>query len=160
MNNKQVVAFIEDESVHSMGCDLFLQDCYSSLCTSCQSIRPSLRSREWHLKNHEKQSSCTSASSRVKFSTLTQDEHSQRVQNLSKTVHKLQKQIKRLKDRVCSMMETESVVVKKDQHALLQTIVEDHTNYVKKDWPENSCQRLLWEDQLKRAKVKGSSGMR
>ena len=58
------------------------------------------------------------------------------------------------------MMEEEAVNVSKDQHDLMTNVMKDNATKIESIWPDDSCQRILWEQQAKFAKLKGASGMR
>ena len=162
----EIVGFYRDGTLRHITCEVLVQKAGPvSLCPSCSQpgFRQSLGSRESHLRKKSDpnlESSKVQASSRTAIKHLSDAEKEQRLKNVSKAVHSLQHQLHRLRAKVDKLIREESVEVDADQHSLLTRLTTERQTEVQQMWPEGSPQRLLWEQQVKRSKVKGPSGMR
>ena len=160
---QQKVAFFHGNCVHHANCQGLIAKGVA-FCDFCKdaSFRSNMRGREAYLRNKPEkiQDQKTSANSKVAVSTLSNVETKERCKNLSEKVKSLQRRVRDLEVRVKTLLEKESVPVTDEQHQLLASIVENKASEINNMWAEDSCQRILWEQQAKRSQLKDARGMR
>ena len=157
-DRKSVVGYKHDSTIRSLMCDLIVPANLPTKCEVCLSFRDNLRARSSRLKR--KQESNERPSPHTPFDSLNTPDKRARFDDMSSKIHLLQKQVQRLTQKVLDMIESESVETTQEQHSLLSEIATEHNESACSTWPEGSPQRLLWEEQVKRSKVKSSVGMR
>ena len=162
--DKSVLGYIDKHgAVRSAQCHILFEGHEKSLlCGACaaETFRGKIRSKEVYLHKRQAKVSRVSSSSRVPFALLQPNEKEKRLVNLSRSVQYLQKKNKRLNDKMAKMIEDQAIDVTKNQHDFLDNTMKENSVKVHSLWPEDSCQRILWEQQAKCAQVKSASGMR
>ena len=164
--NKAMVGFSHCRAFRHTMCEVIIENLGvpgCNLCANCAKpkFRQSLRSRESYLRSHPQDNvSKVQANSRTPFSLLSATEKDVRMKRMSRAKHRLQDKLHRLQTKIEKMVTEESVDVTPEQNSVLTKLAQDGQPDVLRCWPQNSPQRLLWEQQLKHSKVKGPSGMR
>ena len=158
-DRKTVFAFYLDGSVRSPKCTiLMMEPAKTGLCEACgqSDFRNNLRARESYLRKEK----CPTSSKFTNNVYLTESGKVKKLKAMSQTVRKLKKKVKVLGEKVEEMFQTESVQVDEMQHELLMKVVKENEKAVCSEFADGSAQRLLWEQQVKRQKVKSAKGMR
>lgn len=83
-----------------------------------------------------------------------------RYKSLKKRCSTAEKKVKRLKEKVATLMEKGSIQVDSELHNDLSQMMNSHHQQVLKEFPENSFQRLFWEQQLQNVRVKNAKQFR
>ena len=128
-------------------------------CPACEKHRKALHSMLTR-HNSSKPVTSTAPSSHVNYRYLSSSEKNLRLQNM----HTLQRQTKLRLDRISAKITqiTEEMGVDVDEatHTDLVDIMEENRGIVSADFPENSFQKLFWEQQQKAASLKNARSMR
>ena len=133
----------------------------SGKCCACVSYRPSLRTmyNRW-LKNKKlTPTRRTNSSSRVNIRWLNTPEKRKRIQSIQRRLVAAERQVEQLKEKIRNSVKSHGVIVDNQLSDDLSQIVSDHTPTIIADFPENSFQRLFWEQQ-KEAMIKNPKQMR
>ena len=83
----------------------------------------------------------------------------QRLQNVRRCLITAEKRITRLKTKIANNVQLNGIEVDKDLHSDLQTLVEEVKDEIKAQ-PDDSFQRLFWEQQLQASKLSSHKQMR
>ena len=168
-NKNDMVGYYHCVSFRSRNCHVLVTKsdvlCPPSLklCSSCvhPDFRQSLRSRECYLRTKGKNDEGTvKADSKTPFSHLSPEQKASRLKNLSRVAHNLKHKVQRLQAKLDKMISDEAVDLSPEQGTLMSKLAKENQSKVTERWAENSPQRLLWEQQVKRNSVKGPGGMR
>ena len=83
-----------------------------------------------------------------------------RYNNLKARCSNAERRVKRLKDSITKMMDKDAVEVNERMNDDLSRLMEDHHQQVTSEFPEDSFQKLFWEQQLKMASTRDARQMR
>nr|XP_006814529.1 PREDICTED: uncharacterized protein LOC102801316 [Saccoglossus kowalevskii] len=125
-------------------------------CTKCSSYRNNLRSLLSRRKSQD-QVCKIQTGSRVNLRYLDKVQLKERAVNLQKEKIALKRTLDRTVKRLIS---DDGVFVEKSLQSDFKSIMEDNCGEVIKCFPEDSFQRLFWEEQLKHARCADSRQMR
>ena len=128
-------------------------------CSSCLSHRHVLRTLVARLKRpilHSK----TAHGSRANFRYLTTPDKIDRLHKMRKFQHRTQAHLARLESQLHQVIEEEGVEVDEATHAYLKHIVTETDDHVKSSVPENSFQKIFWEQQKKASALNNSRSMK
>ena len=96
----------------------------------------------------------TSPSSHTTYANLHSPEKDQRLHNMAKELTMFRQRNERLKKRIDAAVKTVGVTVDSVLHNDLKEVMEKETDKVYALYPEESFQRLFWEQQQKVASLK------
>ena len=139
-------------TVRRIDCNLFYQ-CDGARpvrCKSCLSLRSTLRSSLFRQRNSR---DTTGSSSHTKYTTLTPAEKDKRMRNLHHSFRMAKKHVGRMKARIKKLLDDQAVSLQEDDAA-------DISPVVNRKFPDDSPQRVFWEQQLKHNSLKGKRQMR
>ena len=102
----------------------------------------------------------TAPDSHVNYRFLTTPEKVDRLQRLHSAHRKTKLQLDRVKAKLAQAIEEKGVVTDDATHEDLHTIMKENTVDVTKSFPENSFERLFWEQQQKALQLKNAKSMR
>lgn len=161
IDKSTIVGYVHENTIRNTSCVLLLPNDEKKQCSNCAQFRSNLRSRATNIRvMAQKETDRVSANSKVPISKLTEAEKLERMKNLSKTVHKLQKKVRVSVSKVTRMMEKESVSVDAEQHEVMLQFLKDHSSQIEDNFPEGSSARVFWEQQVKISKLKSAKSMR
>ena len=149
----KVAAYVDDDSytktVRTADCELI---CPSTKCESCKAYRANLRSiyNRWS-KQRGFDGSDTSSHTNDRY--LNTPEKKAKMESLRKRAHNAEEEVKRLKDKVRTLLQ-QGENVDNELHSDLVSIMKENADQVRKAYPENSFSRLFWDEQLKAASAK------
>ena len=167
--NGETVAFVDGTPVTTTSGEKHLQtlrrvDCQIlsttfGPCESCKSFRKTLWSA---LSRHRGSSatSSTSVSSHSKYSTLTSEEKDQRMSNLHRSLISSKQHCSVIEAKIHSLIESQSVSLQEDDSNDFHSIIDSVNHTVEERYPENSPQRLFWDQQTKFNSLKDKRQMR
>ena len=149
----KVTAHIDDDTctktVCTGDCELI---CPTTKCESCKPYRANLRSmyNRWS-KQRAFDGSDTSSHTNDRY--LNTPEKKAKLDGLRKRVHAAEEEVKRLKDKVRTLLK-QGDTVDSELHFDLLHIMNENVDQIRKAYPENSFSRLFWDEQLKAASTK------
>lgn len=149
----KVAAYVDDDSytktVRTADCELI---CPSAKCESCKAYRANLRSiyNRWS-KQRGFDGSDTSSHTNDRY--LNTPEKKAKMDSLRKRAHNAEEEVKRLKDKVRTLLQ-QGENVDNELHSDLVNIMKENADEIRKVYPENSFSRLFWDEQLKAASAK------
>lgn len=156
-----VAAYIDQgeavSTIRSSKCEVLMRD--GRKCDKCVSYRDNLRMIH-HRTQGKSKLSPTCTSSHTNFRYLDSPQKLARYKKLKERCDRAEKEIKRLKENIAKLMDEKSVAVDEPLHQDLTQIMEDHTHEVVAQFPEDSFQRLFWNQQLQSVRVKDSRQIR
>ena len=153
-----VVGYMHDDVIRNIQCVLLLPMGRDSRCESCKQFRSNLRARASHIRTQaQKSTDRISANSRVPLSKLSESEKVERLKNLSRTVHNLQK---KLNSTSVAESDEDSIQVDVQQNDLLMQFVDEQTSDIESSFAEGSPARVFWDQQVKVNNFKSSKSMR
>ena len=158
-----VIAYYSHDTVRSAMCPiLMLSPTSSGLCEACghREFRSNMRARESYLRKQKPASTDSDFSKFTPHGHLSEAQKSQKLKTMCHTVQKLHRKVNSLQKKVEQLLDKESVEVDDTQHQFLSKVCQEKRDEILSQFPEGSAQCLLWEQQLKRLKAKGASGMR
>ena len=147
----QLVASVDvrfNSTIRHTKCDLLLE-AESSRCHICTTYRKSLHAM---VSRHEKTAnivSNTEPSSHVNYRFLTPAEKGVRLQKLHDQKKKTEQKLKRLSAKLALRIEEEGVHLDEGTHSDLLDMMVEHKSAVDTKYPNNSFQKLFWEQQQK-----------
>ncbi len=138
----------------------FLQVGAEKRCRTCTRYRGTLRStKSNHLKisTKDRPTSRIAADSHVNYRFLRNEECIARCHKIHVKYRNVLRKLARLRTKLSKSIDTNGILVDKDTHNDLSTIVEDSSSSAD---PENSFAKIFWEHQKKAASLTKSSSMR
>lgn len=154
----EVVGYVHGKTIRSVNCVFLTPQGKSNQCEGCKQFRSNLRARASHIRSkNDNLTEKTSQASNVPITKLSDAEKTERIKNLSKTVHNLQKKNKK---QNLKLLSKKPVTVDQEKHDLLMKIVCDSKAEIDKEFPVGTQERVFWDQQLKACRVKHASGMR
>ena len=118
----------------------------SKRCQKCEVHRKSLFSLLSRKESRRDTDSCA-PDSHVNYRFLSTPEKITRLQRLHSLQRSTKQQLERLKQKLARAIESDGVVVADSMSHDLQEIMEENTSTVANAFPENSFERLFWEQQ-------------
>ena len=149
----KVAAYVDDDTctktIRTGDCELI---CPTPKCESCKSYRANLRSmyNRWS-KHRAFDGSDTSSHTNDRY--LNTPEKKAKLDGLRKRVYAAEEEVKRLKDKVRTLLK-QGDTVDSELHSDLLHIMNENVDQIRKAYPENSFSRLFWDEQLKAASTK------
>ena len=145
-------------TVRRVECDLLFDPSSDRLrCQACQSLRSTLRSAV----HRDLKRDCTSvADSHTNYIHLTPSEQSERMKNLHQSLRSVKRQVKRLDSKVSSLIEKEAILLQPVDATDIEQVVEEVDPLVADKFPENSPQRIFWDQQRMSNQLKDKRQMR
>ena len=102
----------------------------------------------------------TSPSSHTTYANLSSAQKDMRLRNMKKELTKLRQRNERLKSRIDAEIQTVGVTVDDVLHSDLKEVMQKEADKVYAAYPEESFQRLFWEQQQKAASLKDARSMK
>ena len=141
-------------TVRHIECELLIKQ-EQTRCLVCVQHRKSLSVlATWHMPDR------TAPNSHVNYRYLTDVEKDDRLKRMHTQQRVSKQQVKRLKDKLASIIEEKGIIVDSEISQDLDTIMAENTPEVAQAFPENSFERLFWEQQQKALSCKDSKQMR
>ena len=170
--NRDVIAYIDTcpvidskgqsypRTIRRVDCDLVCEAVGSQpvRCRVCQSYRSTLRSILY--RQRDKSYDSTAASSHTSYSHLTPSEKDKRMRNLHQNLRLAKQQVSRMEVKVKKMLDDKAVSLQHSDAADITRIIADVSPVVKEKFPEDSPQRVFWEEQVKYNSLKDKRQMR
>ena len=142
-------------------CDVIVSSSSSYMrCVSCTKHRKTLLSSASRIRKSTADIDRTHPSSRTKYTSLTTPEKHQRLQRLHSELRKTNKQIERLREKVAVLIMDGQEEVDQELDSDIREMVEEHEGSALEAYPENSFQRIFWEEQKKASGLKDKRPMR
>ena len=132
-------------SVRRVDCEVICEptDPYPLRCQVCQSFRPTLRA----IRSRVRRDDPTTISSHTNYIHLTSSEKNERMKNLHKSYKIAKQQVRRLELKVKQLIINEGISLQPCDTADISQIVEDVTPVVEQNFPQDSPQRVFWDQQ-------------
>ncbi len=156
----QTIAFLDSTpipTIRKVDCDIICKGVNS--CAACKSFRSTLRSALCRQKSSV-QDVHTAASSHTKYATLTSEEKTSRMRQLHQSLISSKKHTQQLQLKVVQLIENHSVSLQEEDEADLSSIVAEVDKVVEEKYPEESPQRIFWDQQKKFNALKNKRQMR
>ena len=148
-------------SLFHVQCDVIVSSSSSYMrCVSCTKHRKTLLSSASRIRKSTADIDRTHPSSRTKYTSLTTPEKHQRLQRLHSELRKTNKQIERLREKVAVLIMDGQEEVDQELDSDIREMVEEHEGSALEAYPENSFQRIFWEEQKKASGLKDKRPMR
>ena len=158
-----MVASVDDvgSTIRHTNCEVLLSEERRGRCPACETYRRALHSmvsqqRERAARFVDR----TAPNSHVNYRWLLSHEKDIRMKNL----HMLQRQTKmsleRISAKIKNSIEKNGEVLDEDSHEDMATIMKEHTASVNARFPEDSFQKIFWDQQLKALSVKNLRSVR
>ena len=142
-------------TVRTSRCEVLL-DAARNRCEACTTYRNNLRAMH-HRVDHAPTLSPSSTASHTNIRYLNTPQRFKRYKGLKARCVAAEKKVKGLKDNINSLIASSSVAVDKSLHQDLTKIVQDNQ---RKEFPENSFQRLFWDQQMQSLTVQDNRQLR
>ena len=147
-------------TIRHVECDMLVESTQAR-CSQCTNYRKQLHA---YLSRQENAASAmidrTAPDSHVNYRYLTTQEKHDRLQRLHQLQRSTKLQVERLKRKLTQTIEENSVVLDDSTHRDLQEIKIENTPRVAGSFPENSFERLFWEQQQKALEVNDARSMK
>ena len=102
----------------------------------------------------------TDPSSHTTYCNLTNEEKDQRLHRLQQERKANRSKVTRLKQKISKITEEQGIQLDEVLHKDMQLIVDEEKDAIHSKYPENSFQRLFWEQQEKALTLKNARSMR
>lgn len=134
-------------TIRRVDCDIICESrgLYPHRCKSCNTFRSTLRASFSRLKDNEDH---TLSTSHTNYAKLSPDEKDERLRNLHKSVVSAKQRLSKMKSKVMSMIESESVLLEGEDSADMTSIAAEITPHVENAFPADSPQRIFWDQQV------------
>ena len=127
-------------------------------CKICQDYRKSLHTMLRRLKATTGNSAHVSSHTNYRY--LTSVARSTRMHNLHKSYTLARRRIKRMQTRVTELLKRDGVRVSKATDSDLRHIMKASFSQIAKEYPENTFQRVFWNQHSQNALCKNARGVR
>ena len=138
-------------TVRTSGCEWLVKGNKCEACRSYRSVLRAMASR--NRKNSGSETERTCPSSHVNYRYLSSTEKDKRMANLHTELAKERRQVALLREKVKKLNEEKGVQVDQELSDDLSGIINDMTGQVESQHPEDSFQRVFWNQQLQAMKV-------
>ena len=141
----KIAAYVDDDTctktVRTGDCELI---CPTTKCESCKPYRANLRSmyNRWS-KQRAFDGSDTSSHTNDRY--LNTPEKKAKLDGLRKRVHAAEEEVKRLKDKVRTLLK-QGDTVDSELYSNLLHIMNENVDQIRKAYPKNSFSRLFWDE--------------
>lgn len=142
-------------SVYHIECEFFVTE-ETERCSACTKHRKSLRAMASRSARGER----THPSSHTQYSALSTPEKDERLRRLHLETKRSKRSLSRLREKLELMSSRSFLVVDETLDSDIRSMVQESRETVKATYPEDSFQRIFWEQQEKAASVKDSRSMR
>ena len=167
-HNQQPVARLDDyapvtvdgnvysQTVRPLKCEMLVP---FNKCGVCNRHRNTLRTISNRYNSRSKQT-LSDSSSHSNYRYLNTPEKKARLTNLSKRMHKSEKELKKFKAKIQQLTDKSGVYVDDELHSDLVATMKENSNCIVGMFPEESFANLFWKEQMKAASLKNSHQMR
>ena len=124
-----------------------------SRCKSCAQYRNTIRSMAHRLKGCNAATN-TAHDSHTPYCRLDDREKVQRLRNLQKQKKTLKATNQKLEEKALRLIESEGIALAERESADIEAVMTEASAKVQRDFPEDSFQHVLWEEQQKYNKLK------
>lgn len=145
-------------TVRTSKCDLIVSR--GARCDHCKKYRSVLRAMYSRQQKSTPSSERTDISSHTNYRYLTTPEKAKRMTNLRAEVVQQKRKISLLEERVKYLTEVAGIEVDDDINHDLSDIMDEMTEEVHKKFPENSFERVFWNQQLQAKSLKDAHQIR
>ena len=141
-------------SLYHPECEILIQS--TKRCIFCNKQRRSLAAMVSRPHLDDK----TDPSSHTTYCNLTNEEKDQRLHRLQQERKANRSKVTRLKQKISKITEEQGIQLDEVLHKDMQLIVDEEKDAIHLKYPENSFQRLFWEQQEKALTLKNARSMR
>ena len=141
------------QTIRTASCQLLV---LGTKCDACVDFRSSLRAmhNRWVKRKNRSPSTHTAPGSHTAFCRLTTPERNARFANLKARADAAERKVKKLQEKIQASTTKIGVTVEEELHDELTEIMTERSEEIRQQYPENSFQRLFWEQQLQATQTK------
>lgn len=141
------------QTIRTASCQLLV---HGVKCAACVEYRSSLRAlhNRWMKRKNRSPSTHIAPGSHTALCRLTTPERNARFSNVKARANAAERQVKRLQEKIQASTTRIGVTVGEELHNELTTIMMECSEEIQQQHPENSLQRLFWEQQLQATQAK------
>ena len=150
-------------SLFHVKCDVIVSSSSTSMrCVSCTQHRKTLSSIASRVRKSTayRKKDRTHPSSHTSYTSLTTPEKHQRLQRLHSELRKSSKQIECLREKVAALITDGQEEVDDELDNDIREMVKEHESDALEAYPEDSFQRIFWEEQKKASGLKDKQSMK
>ena len=145
-------------TVRHVNCELLVNN-GGVKCNVCKAYRSALRAMYSHYVK-QKSRLCTSPRSHVNLRYLSTPERQKRFKNIKAQAKASSRKLAALESKIRNDMAAKSVELDEQLNQDMATIMDECNGYVEENYPDDSFERLFWEQQRKARQLSSTKQMR
>ena len=145
-------------SIYHVKCEILIKANPSmKICECCKKYRKTLTAMA---SRKQKDTDRTDPSSHTAYVHLSTPEKNERLSRLHKDNKRAMLEIKRLKQKISAAITLDGVSLSDELHDDVKMMASAATKQIYSEYPENSFQRLFWEQQVQASKYSNAKSMK
>lgn len=145
-------------SIYYIKCEVLIKvNTLMKICECCKKYRKTLTAMA---SREQKDTNRTDPSSHTAYVNLSTPEKIERLSHLHKENKRAMLEIKRLKQKISAAITLDGVNLSDELHDDVKTMASDTTKQIYLQYPENSFQRLFWQQQVQANQHKNAKSMK